>query len=76
MQIHSRAMLEEMVPKAESLVAKGAERIRAQEARVAGLKYKGAVGDQSKNLLAIMEQTQELQIEHVALLKRELAAFE
>lgn len=74
MPVHSRAILEQMAPKAERHVARGAERIRAQEARVACLQHKGTVGDQSEKLLAIMKQTQELQIEHVALLKRELAA--
>lgn len=72
MPAHNRAILEQMLPKAESLVARGAERVRAQEARVTCLEHKGAIADQSKKLLAIMKQTQELQIEHVALLRREL----
>jgi len=66
-------MLEQMLPQAESLVARGAERIQAQEARVAALEHKGIPTDQSKHLLTIMKQTQELQIEHVMLLRRELA---
>jgi len=70
---HSRAMLERMLPEAEGLVARGAERIQAQEARVAALEDKGTATDQSKKLLAVMKQTQELQIEHVMLLRRELA---
>jgi hypothetical protein len=70
---HSREMLEQMVPQAESQVARGAERIQAQEERVAALEHKGVPTDQSKKLLAIMKQTQELQIEHVMLLRRELA---
>lgn len=74
MAVHSRAILEKMLPKAQNLVAEGAQRIRAQEARVAVLEQKGAIGEQSKKLLAIMKQTQELQIGHVALLKRELAS--
>jgi hypothetical protein len=69
-------MLEQMLPAAESLVARGAERIRAQEERVAAFERYGAVADQSKQLLAIMKQTQELQIHHVILLKRELAGFD
>jgi hypothetical protein len=71
---HSREMLEKMLPEAEYLVDQGAERIRAQEARVATLGHKGWLADQSKKLLDLMKETQELQIEHVALLKRELAA--
>jgi hypothetical protein len=73
MSPHSRGMLEQMLPQAESMVARGAERIQAQEARVATLKNKGALVDQSKKLLAIMKQTQELQIQHVKLLRQELA---
>jgi hypothetical protein len=70
---HNRAMLERMLPEAETSVAEGAARIRLQEARVAALQDKGALADQSKKLLVIMKQTQELQIEHVTLLRRELA---
>jgi hypothetical protein len=72
MPAHSRAVLEQMLPAAENRVARGAERIRAQEARVAALERRG-LADQSKTLLAIMKQTQALQMEHVELLKRELA---
>jgi hypothetical protein len=40
---------------------------------VAALEHKGLLADQSKKLLVILRQTQELQIDHVELLKRELA---
>jgi hypothetical protein len=66
-------MLEQMLPQAESMVARGAEHIQAQEARVAALEHKGALMEESKKLLAIMKQTQELQIQHVKLLRQELA---
>jgi hypothetical protein len=62
-----------MLPEAQSLVARGAERIRAQEARVAALERNAALADQSKQLLAIMKQTHELQIHHVTLLRQDLA---
>jgi hypothetical protein len=65
-------MLEQMLPAAENHVARGAERIRAQEARVAAWERKG-LADQSKTLLDLMKQTQVLQMDHVELLKRELA---
>lgn len=71
---HSQRMLEQMLPEAEDFVARGAERIRAQEIRVASLAGTGALAIQSEKLLAIMMQTQELQIQHVALLRRELEA--
>jgi hypothetical protein len=75
MSAHNHAMLEQMLSAAENHVAKGAERIRVQEARVAALKHKETrVAEQTKQLLAIMLQTQELHIGHVALLKRELAS--
>jgi hypothetical protein len=73
MPAHSRAVLEQMLPAAQNHVARGAERIRAQEARVAALERKG-LADQAKKLLAVLKQTQALQMEHVELLKRELAA--
>lgn len=76
MPAHSRSTLEKLLRDAEGLVARGAERLRAQEARVAALQCKSALADQSKNLLAVMKQTQELQIQHVALLKQELTASE
>lgn len=74
--MHTRAMLLQMLPDAERLVARGAERLRAQEARVVALKNKGLLEEHSRKLLQIMKQTQELQVEHVELLKRELAATE
>jgi hypothetical protein len=66
-------MLEQMLPKAERLLAAGAERIRTQEARVADARRKGGQQLlQSEQLLAVMKQTQWLQSDHVALLKGEL----
>jgi hypothetical protein len=72
MPAHSRATLEWMLPLAESFVARGAELIRQQEARVAALQHKGAIAMHSENLLALMRDSQHLQINHVALLRREL----
>ena len=74
MPSHTRAMLQQMLPVAERHVATGAERLRAQEARVAALKNKGPLAEDSRKLLEIMKQTQEHQKDHVELLKRELAA--
>jgi hypothetical protein len=76
MQAHSRALLEQMLPQAESFVARGAERIRAQQVRVTALRQKEPLAEVSKKLLALMQQTQELQILHVRLLRRELANFD
>lgn len=73
---HSRKALERMLPVAESHVAQGAERIRAQESRLAALEQKGARTEEAEQLLAIMKQTQVLQVEHVVLLRRELAGLE
>ena len=72
--MHTRAMLQQMLPDAEMRVARGAEYLRAQEARVAALKGKGQLAEHSRQLLEIMKQTQDLQMQHVELLKRELAA--
>jgi hypothetical protein len=66
-------MLEGLLPEAEAYAARGAELVRAQEARVATLEGKGQLADQSKKLLAILRETQELHISHVELLKSELA---
>jgi hypothetical protein len=63
MPAHSRAVLEQMLPAAQNRVARGAERIRAQEGRVAALERKG-LGDQAKRLLAVFKETQALQMEH------------
>lgn len=72
MQPHSQQTLERMLPEAEKAVARGEELIRTQEARIACFRDQGALAAQSKKLLGIMKQTQELQIQHVALLRREL----
>jgi hypothetical protein len=74
--MHTRAMLQQMLPDAEMRVVRGAEHLRAQEARVAALNGKGQLAENSRKLLEIMRQTQVLQMEHVELLKRELAAAE
>jgi hypothetical protein len=76
MAAHSRAMLEWMLPEAESFAARGAELIREQEERVAALQHKGAMAEHSKTLLALMRDTQELHISHVMLLRRELGLTE
>lgn len=76
MPVHTRAMLEQMLSQAETLVDRGAERLRAQEARVAALENKGLPAEDSRKLLKIMKQTQKLQWEHVELLKQELAVAE
>jgi acyl-CoA thioesterase len=73
---HNRATLEWMLPRAESLAAKGAELVRAQEARVAALQHKGANAEHSKALLALMRDSQHLQTSHVAHLRQELGLTE
>jgi hypothetical protein len=72
MATRNRATLKWMLPEAESFAARGAELVRAQEARVAALQHKGANAERSKTLLALMRDTQALHISHVALLRREL----
>jgi hypothetical protein len=76
MPAHSRATLEWMLPEAESFAARGAELVRAQEARVAALQDNEAIAEHSKTLLALMRDSQELHISHVALLRRELGLTE
>jgi hypothetical protein len=61
-----------MLPEAEGFVAMGAELIRQQEARVAALQHRGEIAKHSEKLLALMRDSQHLQINHVALLRREL----
>jgi len=73
MLVHTSAMLQLMLLRAESLVDRGAERLRAQEARVAALEGQGLPTQDSRKLLRIMKQTQTLQAEHVELLKEDLA---
>ena len=73
---HSRATLERMLPEAEGFAARGAELVREQEARVAAWQHNMARAKQSKTLLALMRDTQELHIRHVALLKQELGLTE
>jgi len=72
MASHSRELLEEMLARAEFFVAEGQERIVAQQARVAGLVHAGREVNQSKSFLRTLEDTQALQINHVAMLRRAL----
>jgi hypothetical protein len=76
MAAHNRAMLEWMLPQAESFAARGAELVREQEARVVALQHNKAMAEQSKTLLALMRDTQELHVNHVTLLRRELSLTE
>jgi hypothetical protein len=73
MAAHSRATLEWMLlPEAEGFVARGAELVRQQEARVAALQHRGTIAEHSEQLLALMRESQHLLISHVALLRQEL----
>jgi hypothetical protein len=72
MVAHTRTQLEEMVFRAQTLVAEGQERIVAQQARVAALNQNSGPAHESKQFLETMEVTQSLQISHVNLLRREL----
>jgi hypothetical protein len=74
--IHSRTELNEMLPQAEGFVASGAERILAQQQRVAELERSGRPARESKKLLTLMQETQRLQLGHVELLKRELTGVD
>jgi hypothetical protein len=69
---HTRTQQEELVFRAETLVAEGQERIVAQRARVAALDRKGGLAHQSKQFLKNMEVTQSLQISYLDMLRREL----
>ena len=71
---HTRTQLEEMVFRAETLITEGQKRIVAQRARVAALDRNGGRTHLSKQFLKIMEDTQSLQISHLDMLRRELAA--
>jgi hypothetical protein len=55
-------------------VADGERRLAAQEARVADLERSGRDSPESKRLLEIMKETMTLQISHLKLLEREVAA--
>lgn len=61
-----------MLSAAEASVADGERRIEAQRTRVAALEKAGRAAEQSQRLLKIMEQTQALQLSHIAMLKRDL----
>lgn len=61
-----------MLSHAEASVADGERRLEAQRIRVAALEKAGRSADQSRRLLKIMEQTQALQLSHIAMLKRDL----
>jgi hypothetical protein len=67
-------MIKEMLAQAKGFVAEGEARLLAQETRVAKLEGKDREGRESRKLLNIMRDTQNLQIGHVRLLERELAA--
>jgi hypothetical protein len=67
-------MIKEMLAHAKKLVAEGEARLFAQETRVAKLEGKDREGRESRKLLKIMRDTQNLQVGHVRLLERELAA--
>ena len=61
-----------MLTDAETSVAEGERRLEAQRIRVAALEKTGRPAEQSQRLLKIMEQTQSLQLSHIAMLKRDL----
>jgi hypothetical protein len=67
-------MIKEMLAHAKGLVAEGEARLLAQETRVAKLEGKDREGRESRKLLKIMRDTQNLQVGHVRLLEREIAA--
>jgi hypothetical protein len=76
MAAHSRATLEWMLPEAEIYAARGAELVREQEARVAALQHSEAFAEHSKTLLALMRDSHELHLNHIALLRLELGVTE
>jgi hypothetical protein len=67
-------MIKEMLAHAKDLVAEGEVRLIAQENRVAKLEGRNREGRESRKLLRIMRDTQNLQIDHVRLLESELGA--
>ena len=67
-------MIKEMLAQAKGFVAEGEARLLTQETRVAKLEGKDREGRESRKLLKIMRETQNLQVGHVRLLERELAA--
>jgi hypothetical protein len=69
---HDRSMLEDLIVRAEKIVAEGEDRLAAQRARIAELKRIGGGAGQSTKFLRIMEDTQALQIDHLRTLKQEL----
>jgi hypothetical protein len=76
MAAHSRATLERMLPEATSFATRGAELVREQEARVVALQHNEALAEDAKTLLAIMRDTQELHVYHIAHLRQELGLAE
>jgi len=74
MRPHTPAMIKEMLIRAKGFVAEGEARLLAQETLVAKLEGKDREGRESRKLLKIMRETQNLQVGHVRLLERELAA--
>ena len=73
MTSRTRRLVERMLSDAEASVAEGERRLEAQRVRVAALEKAGRPTEQSQRLLKIMEQTQGLQLSHIAMLKRDLA---
>jgi hypothetical protein len=71
---HIKLVVEKLLPRAKSYVADGERRLAAQEARVADLERSGRDSPESKRLLEIMKETMTLQISHLKLLEREVAA--
>src|SRR5215469_11676997 len=68
----TRTLIEQMLSAAEASVTEGERRLEAQRERVAGLEKAGRAAEQSRRLLKIMEQTQVLQLGHIAMLRRDL----
>jgi hypothetical protein len=54
-----------MLPQAAGLVASSAERILAQQERVAELERSGRPAKEAKKLFKLMQETQRLQLGHV-----------
>jgi hypothetical protein len=67
-----REMLEAELPLAEAFVAQGEELLIAQRARVAERERRGKRSAESERLLKIMEATQALHVQHLAMLQRDL----
>jgi hypothetical protein len=71
---HTPQVLKLLLARAKDLVADGEARLVAQEARLADLGRKGADSRESRKLLKIMRETQNLQVAHLKLLEWELGS--